>query len=211
MQEGGQLVVVGVGDVEVREGGAEEVVRVRLAGEDRLHVDPGFVVEQREDERRRAPVVEDDAADDVRAAVAEEPGVGHLDPGGPARIAAQDGLDPLGDAPHVAFPVAPAPFEARDVENALDQRGETRAGRDREIEPHRGGAFARGLSMAQECVLHRLPHALVHHPPRGMDVGEGEVRFVASFDQGEVAGLEPHPERLVIGDRRQRLAQAPRE
>ena len=160
---------------------------------------------------RRAPVVEDDAPDDVRAAVAEEPGVGHLDAGGPACIAVQYGLDPLGDAPRVAVPVAPAPLEVRDVEDAVDQRGEVRAGRDREIEPYCGGAFARGLRVVQECVLHRLPHAFVHHPPRGVDVGEGEVRFVAPFDQGEVAGLEPRPERLVIGDRGQHLAQPSRE
>ena len=65
--------------------------------------------------------------------------------------------------------------------------------------------------MVQERVLDRLPHALVRHPARGMDVGEGEVRFVASFDQREVAKLDALPEGLVFGDRRQRLAQAPRE
>ena len=56
------------------------------SGEDRLHVDAGLVVEQREDERRRARVVEHDLlADDVGAAVAEErAGVGHLDLDGAA-------------------------------------------------------------------------------------------------------------------------------
>ena len=90
VQECGEFVVVAVGDVEVGQRGAEEIVRVGFAGEDCLHVDPGVVVEQREDERHSARIVEDDAADDVSAAVAEEAGVGHLDLAGPKTGAAED-------------------------------------------------------------------------------------------------------------------------
>ena len=76
---------------------------------------------------------------------------------------------------------------------------------------HRGGALALGLAMVQKRVLHRLPHAFVHHAARGMDVGEGEIRFVASCDQREVAGLDSLPERLVLGGCGQRFAQSPCE
>ena len=211
VHERGELVVVAVGDVEVGERGAEEIVRVGFAGENRLDVDPGVVVEQREDERCSARIIEDDSADDVGAAVAEEPGGGHLDLDGPACVAVEYGLESFRDQPHVAFPVTPGLLEARDFQDAIDERCEIRAVSDGKIDPYRRGALARGLALVQKSVIHRLPHAFVHHSPRGMDIGEGNVRFVTSFDQGEIAGLDTVPERLVLGGRRQCLAQAPCE
>ena len=186
-------------------------MRVGFAGEDRLDVDSCVVVEEREDERRRAGIVEDDAADDVGAAVAEETGVGHLDFGGMGFAAAEYGLEPFRYQPHVARPVAPGTREARDVQDAVDERSEIQVGGDGKVDPHRGRTLGRRFTMVQKRVLHRLPHAFVHHPPRGVDVGVGEIGLVAAFDQREVSGLDPFPERLVLGGRRERFAQAPCE
>ena len=186
-------------------------MRVRLAGENRLHVDSGVVVEQCEDQRQRARVVEHDPAHDVRATVAVEPGIGHLYLGGPGRDAVEQPPEALGDAPHVPVPVAPSPLEAWDVEDAADELRDIGAGRDRKIGPDRGGTLALGFAMVEERVLHRLPHACVQHAARGTDVGEREVGLVAALDQREVMGLDPGPERFVVGDRRHRLAQAARE
>ena len=141
----------------------------------------------------------------------KNPASDHPDLDGTARGAPEDRLEPLHHPPHVASPVPPRPLEARNVEDPVHEGMEIRTRTDGEVDPHRGGALARGLAMVQERVLDRLPHALVRHPARGMDVGEGEVGFVASFDQREVTRLDALPEGLVFGDRRQRLAQAPRE
>ena len=88
VEEFGQLMVVVVGDVEIGECRAENVMSVGLGTQDRIHIDAVLTIQQGDYQRVQTFVFHDDAADDVTAAIAVKSRIDHLypvDAGGTSR------------------------------------------------------------------------------------------------------------------------------
>src|ERR1700684_1325684 len=63
--------------------------------------------------------------------------------------------------------------------------------------------------LLSETVLDRRPLAMMHPPARGMDVGQGKIRLVATLDRRQEGGLHLCPQRLALSERGKRRAQIP--
>ncbi len=140
-----------------------------------------LAVEERNHEGFELRTLEHQAADEIRAAVAEESAAHHLDGAQPAAGASREHIvHPPRDQLRIARRIGKGHLQLRDPQRPLDD--------ERLHRPRAGEALVYGLgrrhhrARAAEAILDRFPLAVMDAPLRRVQIGQRQVCLVAAVN-----------------------------